>query len=153
MPYCSPQDVRDLHQLITEGDFPDADVQKYIIKAESRINDKLRVRYVVPFTQVPDIVFSICADMAASMLCQHHFSGVNYREDTPLAEVFRKRADDDLNYVIDNNTLDGLPGVVKHEPNVAERRKPVATTTPNPSPLKGTLREFDCATRNVRGWR
>ncbi|MFB6364475.1 phage protein Gp36 family protein [Paenibacillus elgii] len=147
--YCTPQNVRDLHQLLSEADFADDYIQKYITKAEARINDKLRPQYVVPLVDpIPDVVQSICADMAGAFLCQHHFSGVNYREDTPLADVLWKRANEDLDYVLEHSTLNGLPGVVEQPPNVPESRRRVATTTPNPSPLTGRLQQFDRATRS-----
>lgn len=147
-PYCTPGDVRALHQLLNAADFPDDQVQPYITKAQARINDRLKVHYVVPLVDsIPDIINSICADMAASLMLQNHFSGVNYREDTPLAEVYRKRAQDDLNHVIEHSTLDGLTGIVQKEPDVPEMRKRVASTTPRTSPLKGTLQQYDNATQ------
>jgi hypothetical protein len=157
MPYCVPQDVRDLHQLITVTDFDDPYVQKYINKAVARINDHLKPFYVVPLTgTIPDIITSITADMAAAFLCQHHFSGINYREDTPLAEVFRKRAEADLIHCTEHATLDDLPGIVKQEPDVPEMRQRFASSTPKPSPLKKRLERFDNATHSpisrTRNW-
>ncbi|NOV01350.1 phage protein Gp36 family protein [Paenibacillus planticolens] len=156
MPYCTPQDVRDLHQLISDTDFLDEDVERYIAKAEIRINDKLRPQYKVPLVEpIPGIIQSICADMAGALICQHHFSGINYREDTPLAEVYRKRADSDLNHVLDASTLNGLPGIVEQAPNAPEMRKRIATTTPKQSPLEGHLQRFNNATHSPisRNWR
>lgn len=156
-PYCTPGDVRALHQLLDETSFPDDQVQPYINKAQARINDRLKVHWVVPLVDpIPDIIQSICADMAAALMLQNHFSGVNYREDTPLAEVYRKRADADLEHVIEHATLDGLPGIVEKPPDVPELRKRIATSTPGSSPLKGRLRDYDNATQlplsNLRGW-
>lgn len=156
--YCTPGDVRGLHQLITEEDFPDPDVLPYITKAQARINDRLKVHYVVPLVDpIPGIINSICADMAASLLLQNHFSGVNYREDTPLAEVYRKRAQDDLNHVIEHATLEGLPGIVEKPPDVPEMRKRIASNTPKVSPLQKNLTRFDNALQSplasVRDWK
>lgn len=158
MPYCLPQDVRDLHQLFIEEDFEDDYVQTYITKATDRMNNRIQPHYVVPLPDpVPGIIKSICADMAASLLCQHHFSGINYREDTPLAEVFRKRAEADLEFTLEHATIDGLPGIVKHQPDMPEMRKKIATTTPNQSPLKRRMERYDWATQSplssVRNWK
>jgi hypothetical protein len=154
--YCTPGDVRALHQLLDEVTFPDDQVQPYITKAQARINDRLKVHYVVPLVApIPDIINSICADMAASMMLKFHFSGVNYKEDTPLAEVYRKQAQDDLDHVIENDTLNGLEGVVQKPPDMPEMRKRIATTTSAPSPLKCTMQRYDNATQlplsNLRG--
>jgi phage gp36-like protein len=157
-PYCTPGDVRALHQLLDEMTFPDDQVQPYIDKAQARINNRLKVHYVVPLVDpIPDIIQSICADMAASLMLQNHFSGVNYREDTPLAEVYRKRADSDLNDVITNDTLNEMEGVVLKPPDVPEMRNRVATSTPGASPLKKRLTHFDNATKSplasARDWK
>lgn len=156
-PYCVPGDVRALHQLINDVDFPDTSITPYINKAQARIDDRLKVHYGVPLGVVPAIIASICADMAAALLLQHHFSGINYREDTPLAEVYRKRAQDDLEHVIEHDTLNGLPGIVLKPPDVPEMRQRVSSTTPAASPLKGTLSRFDNAIQSplasVRDWK
>jgi len=150
MPYCQPQDVRNLHQLFTATDFPDASVQVYIAKATTRMNNLIQPFYAVPLSDpVPDIVASIAADMAASLLCQTYFSGINYREDTPLAEVFRKRAEADLDHMLEHATIDGLPGVVKHQPDVPEMRKKVASSTSGQlSPVQKRMTQFNWATRS-----
>jgi len=159
MPYCQPSDVRALHKLITEKDFPDIVVQTFVDKATARLNNLIQPYYQVPLVDpVPDIITSVTADMAASFLLQNHFSGINYRENTPLAEVFRKRAEADLAHMLEHATIDGWPGVVKHEPDVPEMRPRFASSTPGQSHLKHRLKQFERATQspisNVRerGW-
>lgn len=156
MPYCTPTDVRNLHQLFTATDFSDDYISTFITKAEARLDNRLSPHYQVPFNQVPAIITSICADMAGALLCEHHFSGINYRENTPLGEVYRKRAESDLTFAIDNATIDELPGVVRKQPDLPEMRLKVASTTPNKSPMQRRLERFENATQaplaNLRNW-
>lgn len=158
MPYCQPSDVTALNKLFQTPTFTDAYVQTFIDKAVARLNNLLQPHYVVPLVDpVPPIINSIAADMAASLLCQTHFSGVNYKEDTPMAEIYRKRADTDLRYVLENSTLDDFDNVIKQQPDVPEMRRKVASTTPHPNRrMQNRLREFNWATQpplsNVREW-
>lgn len=150
MPYCQPSDVIALNQLFTSTDFPDDVVQVYITKAQSRIDNLLQPVYVVPLADpVPDIILSITADMAACLMCQNNFSEISYREDTPLAEVYRKRAEADLQHVITYATLDGLSGIVKRIPDVPEMRQKIASSTPHPNHhLQRRMKEFGWATQS-----
>ncbi|KLU66308.1 hypothetical protein DEAC_c17070 [Desulfosporosinus acididurans] len=160
MPYCVPSDVTALNKLFQASPtiFTDSYVQTFIDKAVARLNNLLQPHYVVPLEDpVPPIINSIAADMAAALLCQTHFSGVNYRENTPMAEVYRKRAESDLEYVLENSTLDDFENVVKQQPDAPEMRRAIASTTPHPNQrVQGRLKQFDWATQsplsNVREW-
>ncbi|WP_088185837.1 phage protein Gp36 family protein [Desulfosporosinus sp. FKA] len=158
MSYCLPSDVTALNKLFQTTTFTDAYVQTFINKAVARLNNLLQPHYVIPLADpVPPIINSIVADMAASLLCQTHFSGVNYRENTPMAEVYRKRAESDLEHVLTNSTLDDFENVVKQQPDVPEMRRAVASTTPHQNQhMKGRLKRFNWATQsplsNVREW-
>jgi hypothetical protein len=147
--YCTPKDLQDSYKPIEEDQetFSPDYLSRFIERAQTRIDNKLRPHYKVPLTQVPAIIKEIAVDWALALVCEQHFSGIMYREETPLAAVFRKRAEDELEDVLQYATIDGLPGVVKHVPDVPEMRKRVATTTPGTSPLQGRLRAFDDATR------
>lgn len=148
-PYCTPQDVRNLHQNFTTDELPDSLLQPFITKAQTRIDEHLKPHYKVPLVDpVPGIISSICSDMAASFALQTYMSGINHREETPLAEIYRKRAQADLENVIDKMTLDDLPGVQRKPPDAPEMRVKVASTTPKQSPLSGRMRAFDEATRS-----
>lgn len=158
MPYCVPDDVRGLNKLFQTPSFTDDYVGGFITKAVARLNNELQPHYVIPLPDpVPPIINSIATDMAASVLCQTHFSGTNYRENTPLAELYRKRAESDLQLVLEHSTLDDYANVVKRQPDVPEMRKRVASTTPHANRhMERRMREFDWATQsplsNVRRW-
>ncbi len=158
MPYCVPSDVIALNKLFITPAFTNDYVQTFINKAVARLDNLLQPHYVVPLADpVPPIINSIAADMAAALLCQTHFSGTNYKEDTPLAEIYRKRAESDLEHVLGNSTLDDFPNVVKRQPDVPEMRKRIASTTPHPNQhMQRRMREFNQATQsqlsNVRKW-
>lgn len=150
MPYCQPSDVIALNKLFQTQSFTDDYVQQFIDKAVARLNNLLQPNYVVPLVDpVPPIINSIAADMAACLMCQTHFSDRNYKEDTPMAEIYRKRADSDLAHILENSTLDGLPGIVKREPDMPEMRMKVASTTPHPNRfMKERRKEFEWATQS-----
>jgi hypothetical protein len=156
--YCEPSDVIALNKLFQTPTFTPDYVQVFIDKAVARLENQLQPHYLVPLPDpVPPIINSIAADMAACLICQTHFSGTNYREDTPMAEVYRKRAEADLTHVLDNSTLDDYTNVVKRQPDVPEMRKRVASTTPHPNRhTQRRMKEFNQATQsplsNVREW-
>lgn len=158
MPYCQPADVTALNKLFQTATFTDAYVQTFIDKAVARLNNQLQPHYIVPLPDpVPPIINSIAVDMAACLICQTHFSDRNYKEDVPWAEVYRKRADSDLRFTLENSTLDDYDNVVKRQPDAPEMRRAVASTTPHPNRrVRGRLKEFNQATQsplaNVREW-
>jgi predicted metal-dependent hydrolase len=158
MPYCEPGDVRALNKLFTPQSFDDTYIQQFIDKAVARLNNQIQPHYVVPLADpVPPIINSIAADMAAALVCQTHFSGTNYKEDTPLAEIYRKRAESDLEFMLENSTLDDYLNVVKRQPDVPEMRKKIASTTPHPNVrLQSRMKQFESAIQsplsNVREW-
>lgn len=158
MPYCLPSDVTALNKLFQPPTFTDDYVQVFINKAVARLNNLLQPHYVIPLPDpVPPIINSIAADMAAALLCQTHFSGVNYKEDVPMAEIYRKRAESDLQFVLENSTLDDYENVIKQQPDAPEQRRKVASTTPHQNQhLQRRLKEFNWATQsplsNVRQW-
>ncbi|MFB5192790.1 hypothetical protein [Alicyclobacillus fastidiosus] len=150
MPYCQPSDVIALNKLFQTPSFTNVYVQVFIDKAVARLNNLLQPYYVVPLPDpVPPIINSIAADMAACLLCQTHFSDRNYKEDTPMAEMYRKRAESDLQHVLENSTLDDYPNIVKRQPDVPEMRKKIASTTPHPNRhMRQREREFEWATQS-----
>ncbi|KEO81040.1 hypothetical protein EL26_22945 [Tumebacillus flagellatus] len=148
--YCTPDDVAGLFKPIKEDPetFDPDYLSGFIRKAQIHINERLRPHYVVPLVEpIPEVITSICADLAASFVLENHFSDIMYREDVPLASNYRRRAQSELDHVIEFQTLDGLPGIRKHAPEVPEQRRRVFSTTPNPSPMQGRLDAFDSATR------
>jgi len=148
--YCTSEDVAGLFKPIKEDPetFDTDYLSGFIRKAQIHINERLRPYYVVPLVApIPEVIMSICSDLAASFVLENHFSDIMYREDVPLATNYRRRAEVDLEHVIEHQTLDGLPGVKKHAPEVPEQRRRIYTTTPNPSPLQNRLGAFDAATR------
>lgn len=149
MPYCQPSDVIALNKLFETPSFTDAYIQGFINKAVARLDNLLQPHYVVPLVDpVPPIITSIAADMAACLMCQTHFSDRNYKEDTPMAEIYRKRAESDLEHVLSHSTLDDYSNVVKRQPDVPEIRQSVASTTPHKNRhLKHREREFEWATQ------
>lgn len=140
--YTTTQSVRDLCTLITADEIGDPEVQGFITKAESRINARLRRHYKVPLVNpVPDIISSIAADMAASMVLDKRYSD-RAPDQTSLAQVYMRRGEADLERVINEGLLDGLPGVVKIEPPTPAARPAMATTTPKKSQMEEALSKW-----------
>jgi len=137
--YTTAEAVYSLCKLITEVELPGPEVEGFITKAQARIDARLRKHYRVPLNEpVPAIIASIAADMAAAMVLDKVYSDRQPNQ-TTLSDVYRKRAEADLDRVIEEGLLDGLPGVVKIEPPAPAVRPALATTTPKKSPLEEAL--------------
>jgi len=140
--YSSIGAVRGLCHLITNEEISDKEVIDFIIKAQGRIDARLRQLYRIPLNgPVPEIINSIATDMAASFVLDKWYSD-RRPDQTSLADVYMKRAEKDLETVIKENLLDGLPGIVKLEPPTPNARPAVASTTPGKSPLEDVLTKW-----------
>ncbi|SDI49302.1 DUF1320 domain-containing protein [Paenibacillus naphthalenovorans] len=115
----------------------------FIEKAEARINDRLRPYYMVPFSApVPAMIVSIAEDFACSFMVDQDYIDRPNNEQVPLAQVYFRRAERDLDHIAKNLTLDGLSGV-KRVALPREVTSPSAgTTTPNRSPMKAALDQW-----------
>lgn len=68
MAYCTPDDVRTLIPLIDSQTMADADVQKFITKAEAYVDGALRDTYAVPFNPVPELIKDVTAEYCAYLI-------------------------------------------------------------------------------------
>ncbi|MDI6711472.1 MAG: DUF1320 family protein [Bacillota bacterium] len=139
--YCTPDDVRRLTRLLASE--PDDAIVPYIEKAGARIDAYLSRRYAVPLAvPVPPIIASIAADMATSFILDEHTTE-RFKDQTTYGEVLFKRAQQDLDRVVAEGLLDGLPGVVLANPATSAGTRPdVATTTTGVSPLEAILTQW-----------
>jgi len=127
--YTTIDAVRVLCKLIDQFEINDTEVTGFIIKAQQRIDGRLRVLYQVPLADpVPDIIQSIAADMAASFVLDKHYSE-RMKDQTTLSEVYYRRAMEDLEAVIENNLLAGLSGVELIIPPGVMTRPAIRSTT------------------------
>ncbi len=134
--YTTVESVRNLCKLINVEVVPGTEVEECIRKAQNRIDNVLRRRYQVPLVEpVPQIVNSVAADMAAAFLLDKHYSDRS-PDRTHLADIYTKRAETDLERIVNEGTIDDLIGVVENEPPVPISRLVIATTTPEKSPIK-----------------
>ncbi|TWH45900.1 phage protein Gp36 family protein [Sporomusa sp. KB1] len=123
---------------------PDFDVSQAIADAQARIDTKLRKRYKVPFTDpVPPIICSIATCFAAGFAIEKDYSNRAEKNEPYLAEVLIKRAEADLQDILDNALLDGMEGVAYAPPPPVEpaelARPAMRTTTPRPSEMEKVL--------------
>lgn len=109
MPYTTPELVQGKSKLENETDF---NADPFIKEAQARIDTKLRRRYKVPFVDpVPSLIESIATNFAAGFAIERDYSDRPEKNEPYLAEVLIKRAEADLQDILDNALLDGLPGV------------------------------------------
>lgn len=80
MTYCEIADVREWIPDVTSDIVSDASVLFFINVAQGDIDDALRNRYEVPFTEVPASIDNLCARYAA-YLVQRIFPDANSEED------------------------------------------------------------------------
>lgn len=144
MPYTTPERLQELlKDFVRAENYTPEHCGIFIQKAEARINDRLRPIYEVPFTDpVPDMIVSIAEDFACSFLVDQDYLDRPNSEQVPLAQVYFRRAERDLEYVVKNLSLDGLPGVKKVAQPQDLRSPMAATNTPNASPLKAVLSQW-----------
>lgn len=142
--YCTPQQVRNANELLSDADtFTDELITPWIAKAGSRIDARLRERYAVPLTDpVPEIIASIAQDMAAGFLIGSSFSNQPTQELLNLSSQLLKRGDGDLADVVASRQLDGLPGIVLLDTPGASGGPAVGSTTPAASPIEEILKQW-----------
>lgn len=141
--YCSLSDVRDASELLESAAvIPDDKISPVIQKAQGRIDSVLKSRYVVPLSVVPEIIKSIAQDMAAGFLLANIFSNQLGQEQINLSNQFLKRADSDLARVVDEQQLDGLPGIrlVTHPGSAAAPA--ISSTSKRPSPIEEIIQKW-----------
>jgi len=147
MPYTTKELILGNSKLANEYSFEGTDeslIDTTIKKAQSRIDIKLRRKYLVPFTDpVPDIIETIATELAAGFLIEIDYSSRKEKDEPYLAEVLIKRADADLQDILENSLLDGLTGV-EYAPAApvepAESARPaMCSTTPRRSQMEGVL--------------
>lgn len=140
--YSSIQIVRGLCHLISEEEILDSEVIDFILKAQGRIDARLRLLYQIPLRgPVPEIINSIATDMAASFVLDKRYSD-RRPDQTSLADVYMRRAEKDLDRVISEDLLDGLPGIIKLQPPTPSARPAIATTTRNKSQIEEVLSKW-----------
>lgn len=142
--YCTTQKVRAANELLEDAEiFTDDKISPWITKAESRIDAKLRERYITPLVvPVPSIIESIAQDMAAGFVILNSFSNQLSQELLTLGNQYLKRADADLNTVIEKQQLDGLPGVRLAETPGSDSTPAISSTTKKPSPIEGIINQW-----------
>ena len=133
--YTTCEDVRNLCNLISMVEIPDYEVGSFIEKAQVRIDKSLRKRYRVPLSEpVPEIIKSIATDMAASFLLDKYYSDRS-PDRTNLADIYAKRAEADLDQIVNEGAIDDIVGVIENEPPAPISRPAIATTTPGESSI------------------
>lgn len=150
MPYTTKELILGNSKLTNEYGFDGADgsvIVTAIKKAQARIDIKLRRKYQVPFPYpVPDIIETIATELAAGFLIEIDYSSRKEKDEPYLAEVLIKRADIDLQDILDNSLLDGLDGinyapVAPVEPAL-NARPAIYSTTPLQSQMEGVLNRW-----------
>ena len=141
MPYTTPALVLGKSKLENEPDF---DAAPFIKEAQARIDAKLRRKYKVPFAEpVPPIIESIATNFAAGFAIERDYSNRPEKHEPYLAETLIKRAESDLQDILENSLLDGLPGVEYAPPSPVEpaemARPAVMSTTSYKSEMESVL--------------
>lgn len=141
MAYTTPELVQGKSKLQNEPDFV---ATPFITEAQARIDAKLRKRYKVPFADpVPSIIESIATNFAAGFAIERDYSDRPDKNEPYLAEVLIKRAEADLQDVLENGLLDGVPGVeyVPTPPEPSGHRA-IMSTTRQPSEMERALKQW-----------
>ncbi|WCK55426.1 DUF1320 family protein [Aneurinibacillus sp. Ricciae_BoGa-3] len=153
MSYCTPDDVRPLTKLAEKK--PDDYFDFYINKAVAFVDSRLSRRYNMPITgDLPPIVISICADLAASFILDQHTTE-RFKDQTTYGEVLYKRAVTTMERIMEHGELDFILPMstgVASESN----RPAIRTTMPHRSPLERSIARMDRMDRwgqiNRIGW-
>lgn len=141
MPYTTVELVQGKSKLENEPDF---NADPFIKEAQARIDVKLRKKYKVPFAEpVPSIIESIATNFAAGFAIERDYSERHDKDEPYLAEVLIKRAEEDLQDILEQSLLDGLLGV-EYAPappvEPAELARPsIMSTTPQRSMMESVL--------------
>ncbi|GMB00920.1 phage protein Gp36 family protein [Pelosinus sp. IPA-1] len=141
MPYTTEELVKGKSKLENEFDF---NAEQHIKDAQAKIDIKLRRKYKVPFADpVPSIIESIATNFAAGFAIEKDYSDRPEKNEPYLAEVLIKRAEADLQDILDNSLLDGMEGVEYAPPSPVEpselARPAVMSTTPYQSEMDRVL--------------
>lgn len=153
MPYTTKDLVLGKSKLTNEYAFESSDdsektgVDSFIKEAQSRIDTKLRRKYKVPFVDpVLPIIESIATNFAAGFAIERDYSDRPEKHEPYLAEVLIKRAEADLQDILDNSLLDGMDGVEYAPPPPAEpaelARPSVMSTTSRRSQMERVLSQW-----------
>jgi phage gp36-like protein len=112
--YITEDDVRSLCNKIGTNQISSDEVKRFITKAEARIDAVLATRYVLPLpSPTPPLIVSIASDFAASFIIDKYYADlVRSKEQTPLADVYFKRAESDLKAIVTKGLIDRYPGVI-----------------------------------------
>lgn len=112
--YISEEDVRGLCNKIGTNQISSDEVKMFIAKAEARIDAILATRYILPLpSPPPPLVASIASDFAASFIIDKYYADLaRSKEQTPLADVYFKRAESDLKNIVAKGLIDRYPGVI-----------------------------------------
>lgn len=112
--YITEDDVRGLCNKIGTNQISSEEVKRFITKAEARIDAVLATRYVLPLpSPTPPLVVSIASDFAASFIIDKYYADLaRSKEQTPLADVYFKRAESDLKNIVVNGLIDRYAGVI-----------------------------------------
>lgn len=141
--YCSVQDVRETSELLeNDAVIVDDKINAAIKKTQSRIDSVLKSRYVVPLPIIPEIIRSISQDMAAGFLLANVFSNQLGQEQINLSNQFLKRADADLARVLDEQQLDGSPGIRLATQPGSIAAPAISSTSMRPSPIDRIIGEW-----------
>ncbi|MDR1701273.1 MAG: DUF1320 family protein [Sporomusaceae bacterium] len=141
MPYTTEDLVKNKSKLNNEPDF---DFAPFIKEAAARIDAKLRKRYKVPLEEpVPEIIESIATNFAAGFAIERDYSDRPDKAEPFLAEVLIKRAEADLQEVLDEALLDGLEGV-EYIPafSPVPARPSILSSTPRLSEMEKALAKW-----------
>ena len=142
--YTTPELVAGKSKLENERDF---EAWPFIREAGARIDTKLRRRYAVPFREpVPPLITSIATNFAAGFAIERDYSNRREQDEPYLAEVLIKRAEDDLQEILELDLLEGMEGVEyapspQPEPSACARPA-IASTTPKRSEMEAALHRW-----------
>lgn len=147
MAYTTKKNVLDKSKLTNEYDLEGSDdspIDSFIKEAQARIDTKLRRKYKVPFMNpIPPLIESIATNFAAGFAIERDYSDRPDKNEPYLAEVLIKRAEADLQDILENSLLDGLPGVEYATPPPVEpsalARPAMASTTQYKSEMESVL--------------
>lgn len=134
--YCAPDDIRMLTELV-QGE-EDEYFIPYIKKASVYIDSRLS-RYVTPLVNVPLVLVSVCADLAASYIVDQHTTE-RFKDQTTYGSTLYRRAITMLHEVLESGELDftlPLRSEQRRSGNVAIR-----STTPRKSPLQQAMEKW-----------
>ncbi|ADY55130.1 hypothetical protein Sgly_0773 [Syntrophobotulus glycolicus DSM 8271] len=139
--YCTPEDIRSENELLRDTEtFPDGTILPYIERSQTRIETKLSKRYRVPLAEpVPEIVKTIAVEMACGFVLIGETASRSIQEIINLGNSKIKRADTDLEELIEKGLIDSIPGIVMATAPGSDNRPQIGSTTPNKSPIEGAL--------------